>query len=670
MRYCIGSACRLQKNQNSRPRWRKGAALSHLFQRYQKYGQVMEIVFSAMRSSGALLCFLSAFTHNWPLGTFVEAVDFSSQRGEHGGSGGAGTYGCYDITTHDCSCSEALCSEGGCSSANGMWTDGCTSCHCKNVAEGDHNEDHGGGSDGASQSGAIAVASGGGGFQLPTAEENAAIARWAIQEASWGTVTTSGAGIWDQQEAAGTNPPGDVDDAGESLSASIQPIADHSGRVFLYLKGMHHLHDSSLTVSQAGFHEGSAGISDDLFAVAGCGSLNGAVDAQDPRCAKVTLTGSIHPCSSHDVGADCEEVGTGALFVKHPALKGVTQKVNYFVHELVIADLWMIANFGGARPMDIELYFNAIPAENEIVGGVQVVVPVVDYEEEANSDDACGPWGGAARARWIVHRALWTTLSTLHGKKENESAANSEESQPPSSSFRTFGNIRSVHDGGSVEASNGKPIFNVPDVDPSAVDMAAGDGKIVLTFSEASIAGAGGMPPPVVTNSAQVALHGRAVALPDKSDSMLAAFARTHPLGGWLAQGGSHMSGKYYTIDIDRVVLVLPDGSAETVDVADYLGYPLVNRAICSFSRGSVAGGLDVTTIVSWTLFGFALGVLAHAGCTWRRRWASVSSGKVEYENISATANGAVSYKDHGLNADSHSEEGDDRPDEINVEML
>merc|ERR1719162_320040 len=87
---------------------------------------------------------------------------------------------------------------------------------------------------------------------------------------------------------------------------------------------------------------------------------------------------------------------------------------------------------------------------------------------------------GAARARWIVHNSLWTTVSTI----SLSSVASSEDDSDDA--IVAFGNIRSIADGSDTAHSTGKPIFYLPTPDPTSKDIAQNP-QIVLTLSEAMI---------------------------------------------------------------------------------------------------------------------------------------------------------------------------------------
>ena len=319
--------------------------------------------------------------------------------------------------------------------------------------------------------------------------------------------------------------------------------------------GENHAPGVSLTLSQASLDPA-------LFYMAACGSLESAVDAEDPRCAKMTFTGNLHPCGDD---TECVSIGKDALFNKHPTMKHWPKNHHFAVHELDVQGIWMIANFGGGSTITPKEYAAAdVGRSHEIEGGKAVDPPTFPGDDH----DMPHWYQKAKRARWIVHNALWSTVTTTSSRPRE----NAESTDTPGS----FGNVRSITDGADWKVSTGKPVFYLPDVDPTARDIAE-DNYIVLTTSEASLAervnkdgqvcGGHDAGSPVC---AQVALYGKAVPT-KKLRSALQWFKASHPLAPWLAKGGSHMQGTYYTIELEKVVILDFYGGPTEVDVDEYL---------------------------------------------------------------------------------------------------
>ena len=60
---------------------------------------------------------------------------------------------------------------------------------------------------------------------------------------------------------------------------------------------------------------------------------------EDPRCAKLTLSGMAVPSKGTDIAT-----GKAALFARHPQMKTWPADHGFGVFELRVTDVWMIAN--------------------------------------------------------------------------------------------------------------------------------------------------------------------------------------------------------------------------------------------------------------------------------------------------------------------------------------
>jgi len=233
---------------------------------------------------------------------------------------------------------------------------------------------------------------------------------------------------------------------------------------------------------------------------------------------------------------------------------------DFQVHEFVITkDIWMIANYGGGTPVTPKSYATASPVEHSIEKGAKVSI--------SPSKEAVPPawYRHPVRARWIVHHSHWATISTLSIDDKDDEGKD-----------MPFGNIRSIVDGMDWDSSTGTPIFLLPDVDPTAVDMKEHGGQIVLTFSEAALAERVSADGGVCSGQevgmptcGQVALYGTVVEY--KSKDYEGFFKKFHPLAEWLSDGGSHMPGSYYTIELNRVMILDFFGGFHEVPVEAYL---------------------------------------------------------------------------------------------------
>merc|ERR1712176_1595035 len=70
----------------------------------------------------------------------------------------------------------------------------------------------------------------------------------------------------------------------------------------------------------------------------------------------------------------------------------------------------------------------------------------------------------------------------------------------------------------------------------------------------------------------QVTIVGKAVKIEnDKLKPIEKAFGERHPYAPWLAKGGAHTGGAYYTIEPTHITLLDYFGGPSAIDVGEYL---------------------------------------------------------------------------------------------------
>jgi hypothetical protein len=352
-------------------------------------------------------------------------------------------------------------------------------------------------------------------------------ARWILNRASWGYLTTI-----DASDASTGGP------AAQVTSYSDGQVDVSTGRFFFYLMGGQAM-PAALTVSEAAFN-GS------------CGFAGSAVDPEDPRCGKITLTGSLVESEGKDI-----ETGKAALFARHPQMKTWPASHQFTVYELKLKDIWMIDWYGGGVGVTVADLLAATPRDSRPKWPPHVGHAVFGTKEPPP------PWKDtAARARWLAAHATWAALSTTSVHLKGS----------------PWANVRSVADGIGIN-STGLPYFYVPTPDPSHVDIDA-DSHVVLSLSEAALSeragpdgtkACGGMDAEDPT-CARLHLVGVAVkASPKAVDAAKAAFKAKHPHAPWLAAGGAHTGGDYYTLELQSIEFLDFYGGPAKLSVADYL---------------------------------------------------------------------------------------------------
>jgi hypothetical protein len=371
--------------------------------------------------------------------------------------------------------------------------------------------------------------------QMPhrTKEAVAENARWVVHAASWGYLTA-------------------LDGSSKLPTASTLSFCDgeanySSGRLFFYLMGDGYAgRPASLTISEAALNTT-------------CGNR----DPEDPRCAKITLTGTMRRSTGIDMS-----LGKAALFARHPQMQTWPKGHGFEVHELVLSSIWMIDFYGGGGAVKVADFLAAKARHNvpswppmhatgfsRDATKLQMSTANLIVEEPP-------PWNHiAARARWLVYHSIWGSVGTTSVHLKGA----------------PWGNVRSVADGVGKN-STGVPVLYIPTPDPTAVDLAKGN-FATLAFSEAalterlSIKGTCGGTDPEDPTCAQIVLSGRLRALTTRSELARAELnlGERHPLAPWLAHGGDHTGGKYYSMDIERIAFLDFYGGPAKLTIAEYL---------------------------------------------------------------------------------------------------
>ena len=384
----------------------------------------------------------------------------------------------------------------------------------------------------------------------PKKNPGANTARWMTHSNSWGYLHTLAK-------------PGQVED-GAKPDASVESFSDgavgkSSGRLFFYLMGGETNaapYKASLTLSQTGIN-------------GTCFTGGAQVDPEDPRCAKLTITGTMKLSTGADIAT-----GKAALFARHPQMKTWPPSHGFAVHELSVENIWQIYFYGGGSSVTPKEYFAATPEHD-----TPSWPPGRRMEEETNAlitahhpqiTSTPPPWNQtAARARWLVYHSIWTSIGTI-----SVGSSGTIKGSP-------WGNIRSVADG-MLTNSTGLPVLYVPTPDPTAKDLAA-DPSCTLSFSEAALkermttkgavcGGKDAMDP----TCARLHMHGHLVPLTDKKDIAQAEvdLGQRHPLAPWLAGGGAHTGGSYYTVHIDSLMFLDYYGGPAKLTPKDYMAAP------------------------------------------------------------------------------------------------
>jgi len=187
----------------------------------------------------------------------------------------------------------------------------------------------------------------------PLFTKKADTARWLVHEVTWGTFATTSVHL---NGEAFANPVSLVDGTADnatgtpyflvsSLDTSIQDIAKHP--------------KFSLTVSQAEVNCALHGIT-------------GAWDPEDPRCTRLTFTGTMSKVTDADEATFAKK----ALVARHPAMAEWMKmgSHDFYVSKMNIEDVWLIDFFGGASYITPKDYYDAAAAASYFSQKTQIIV--------------------------------------------------------------------------------------------------------------------------------------------------------------------------------------------------------------------------------------------------------------------------------------------------------
>ncbi|KAM5227930.1 protein CREG2 [Ctenodactylus gundi] len=80
------------------------------------------------------------------------------------------------------------------------------------------------------------------------------------------------------------------------------------------------------------------------------------VDPEDPRCARLTLTGQVITVPPEEV-----EFAKHAVFSRHPGMRKWPRQYEWFFMKMRIEHIWLHKWFGGGASISREEYFQAVP---------------------------------------------------------------------------------------------------------------------------------------------------------------------------------------------------------------------------------------------------------------------------------------------------------------------
>lgn len=351
----------------------------------------------------------------------------------------------------------------------------------------------------------------------PNYTDVAAVARWQVNQASWGVLATTSLHL---NGTAFGNPVSLADALGDGtpyfyvsmLDASMQDLAVDP-RV-------------TLTLSEASID---------------CQTLQ--YDPEDPRCVRLSLTGTMV-----NTTGDEATKAKAALFSKHPSMKWWPSDHSWLVTKLSIEHIWIIDYFGGATDLSIADYTKATPPS--------ALTPI----NASHTPSKSKPFflEKVTTARWLAHESLWGSIATTSVRLNGVA----------------FGNTISMADG-TAGKSTGIPYFYVSDLDESMKDLKVNP-NCTLTLSEATVDCTEKGLDPEDPRCVRLSLTGAMVDVTDADELSFAkeALFASHPV---MQDWPTSHDFKITKLDIQKIWLINFFGGAADISPKDYFAIKQVS---------------------------------------------------------------------------------------------
>jgi len=168
----------------------------------------------------------------------------------------------------------------------------------------------------------------------PHTEEHEKMARWMVHSLSWGVLST-----------ISTNLKGAP--FGHVVSISD---ADASGRIFVYMTKMSPSLRDVDTNARVSLSLSEAQV---VSQFSGGSPCRGEI-AEEPTCARLTLSGKLVKVSASDVG-----MARNGVFGRHRTMWTWPKDHKFDFYELKVEDIFFIDFYGGVKPMSTKQYFSA-----------------------------------------------------------------------------------------------------------------------------------------------------------------------------------------------------------------------------------------------------------------------------------------------------------------------
>uniref|UniRef100_A0A7S2H160 CREG-like beta-barrel domain-containing protein n=1 Tax=Helicotheca tamesis TaxID=374047 RepID=A0A7S2H160_9STRA len=186
----------------------------------------------------------------------------------------------------------------------------------------------------------------------PSWKDKEKTARWMVHTLNWGVLSTISTrnNILHNDDSSSSAPPVPF---GNVYSFVDGPCDKSTGIPYIYASGMDQSMKDVTSNNAVSFMLTEASLTNGLDS---CVVQSGGYgDPEMPTCARVVITGRLEVVEEN---TEEEGMARNALLARHPSMGYWPDGHEFFVGKVVITDMWLLDEVGGASILDVEKYYD------------------------------------------------------------------------------------------------------------------------------------------------------------------------------------------------------------------------------------------------------------------------------------------------------------------------